>query len=110
MLRVILILSFVLAISGSALYMTKLSVDGRYDRLSQLQAEIKAAENRAIILEAEWAYLSRPDRLLNLSSSLLSMRPITRDRVLPLESIPLRQPEAVRQPEGSTGTRGDDAR
>ena len=56
MLRVILILSFVLAVSGSALYMTKLSVDGRYDRLSQLQAEIKAAENRAIILEAEWAY------------------------------------------------------
>ena len=51
MLRVILISSFVLAVSGSALYMTKLSVDGRYDRLSQLQAEIKAAENRAIILE-----------------------------------------------------------
>jgi hypothetical protein len=72
--------------------MTKLSVDGRYDRLSQLQNEIKAAENRAIILEAEWAYLSRPDRLLNLSSSLLSMRPITQNRVLPLESIPLRQP------------------
>ena len=92
------------AVSGSALYMTKLSVDGRYDRLSQLQAEIKAAENRAIILEAEWAYLSRPDRLLNLSSSLLSMRPITRDRVLPLESIPLRQPE------DGTGTRGDDAK
>jgi hypothetical protein len=71
--------------------MTKLSVDGRYDRLSELQNELKAAENRAIILEAEWAYLSRPDRLLNLSSSLLSMRPITQNRVLPLESIPLRQ-------------------
>lgn len=89
MLRFILIFCFALAVSGSALYMTKLSVDGRYDRLSALQAEITDAKNRAIILEAEWAYLSRPDRLLDLSS-LLSMRPITPNRVLPLESIPLR--------------------
>ena len=93
MLRFILIFCFALAVSGSALYMTKLSVDGRYDRLSDLQAEITDAENRAIILEAEWAYLSRPDRLLDLSSSLLSMRPITPNRVLPLESIPLRTPK-----------------
>ena len=106
MLRVILILCFVLAVSGSALYMTKLSVDGRYDRLSQLQSDIKAAENRAIILEAEWAYLSRPDRLLNLSSSLLSMRPITQNRVLPLESIPLRQ--TASEPSGDKD-RGRDA-
>ena len=106
MLRGILILCFVLAVSGSALYMTKLSVDGRYDRLSQLQSDIKAAENRAIILEAEWAYLSRPDRLLNLSSSLLSMRPITQNRVLPLESIPLRQPAS--EPSGDKD-RGRDA-
>ena len=66
MLRFILIFCFALAVSGSALYMTKLSVDGRYDRLSALQAEITGAKNRAIILEAEWAYLSRPDRLPDL--------------------------------------------
>jgi hypothetical protein len=102
MLRFILIFCFALAVSGSALYMTKLSVDGRHDRLSALQAEITDAKNRAIILEAEWAYLSRPDRLLGLSSSLLSMRPITPNRVLPLESIPLRVPEEENE-------RGDDA-
>ena len=102
MLRFILIFCFALAVSGSALYMTKLSVDGRYDRLSDLQAEITDAKNRAIILEAEWAYLSRPDRLLDLSSSLLSMRPITPNRVLPLESIPLRISKEENE-------RGDDA-
>jgi hypothetical protein len=94
MLRLILIFCFTLGASGTALYMTKLSVDERHDHLRQLKADIQTAEERALILEAEWAYLSRPDRLLKLSSSLLSMRPINPNRVLPLEAIPLRRPEA----------------
>jgi hypothetical protein len=35
--------------------------------------------------------LSRPDRVLTLSASLLGMQPISRDRILPLEAIPMRQ-------------------
>ena len=42
------------------------------------------------MLEAEWAYLSRPDRVMNLSTGLLDMKPISRDRVLPLDAIPMR--------------------
>ncbi len=101
MFRVVLILCFVVAVSGSALYMTKLSVDGRYDELARLKDEIDAAEERAIILSAEWAYLSRPDRMLNLSANLLSMQPITQDRVLPLDAIPMRRQSAPRQGEGN---------
>lgn len=90
--KIILLICFVLGSSGTVLYMSKLSVDSRYDQLGLLQSEILAAEDRATILAAEWAYLSRPDRILNLSSSLLSMQPITLNRVLPLEAIPMRRP------------------
>ena len=36
------------------------------------------------------AFLSRPDRVMNLSASLLDMKPISRDRILPLDAIPMR--------------------
>ena len=55
---------------------------------SQSAKEISIAKERANILEAEWAYVTRPDRILTLSSGLLLMRPITSDRILPLEAIP----------------------
>jgi len=97
MLRMLLMLCVVVGISGSILYSTKRSVDNRFDELRQLEQEISDAEERAMILSAEWAYLSRPDRMLNLSSQLLSMRPITPDRVLPLDAIPLRQPDSPAQ-------------
>ena len=42
------------------------------------------------ILEAEWAYLSRPDRVMTLSNDLLQMAPIGQDRILPLNAIPMR--------------------
>ena len=79
MIRLILLVCFVLGVSGSVLYMTKQSVDSRYDELSQLRSQIAKAEERAAILEAEWA-MSAALTGLNLSGGLLSMRPISADR------------------------------
>jgi len=42
------------------------------------------------VLEAAWTFQSRPDRVMNLSASLLDMKPISRDRILPLDAIPMR--------------------
>jgi hypothetical protein len=42
------------------------------------------------VLEAEWAYLSRPERVMTLSDDLLQMEPIGQDRILPLDAIPMR--------------------
>ena len=91
MIRLILLVCFVLGGSGSILYMTKQSVDSRYDELRHLRNQIAKAEERAAILEAEWAYVSRPDRILSLSGGLLSMRPMSADRILPLDAIPMRR-------------------
>ena len=99
MIRLILLFCLVLGGSGTVLYMTKQSVDSRYDELRQLRNQISKAEERAAILEAEWAYVSRPDRILNLSGGLLSMRPISADRILPLEAIPMRRSGQQQQSE-----------
>ena len=94
MIRLVLAICLVLGGSGTVLYMSKQTVDSRYNELRNLKNEISKAEERAAILEAEWAYVTRPDRILNLSDGLLSMRPITADRILPLEAIPMRRTEA----------------
>lgn len=88
--RIFLIIAFIVALSGTGLYWTKNSYDSRHDELARLEAKIKYETQQAAILNAEWSYLSRPERVLSLSSNLLSLQPISTDRVLPLEAIPFR--------------------
>ena len=88
--RIIILTAVVLASLGTTLYQVKTGIDERQVELRRLQAEIATTQRDIAVLEAEWAFLSRPDRVMNLSTSLLDMRPISRDRILPLDAIPMR--------------------
>ena len=88
--RIIILTAVVLASLGTTLYQIKTGIDERQAELRRLQAEITTTQRDIAMLEAEWAFLSRPDRVMNLSTSLLDMRPISRDRILPLDAIPMR--------------------
>ena len=88
--RIIILTAVVLASFGSTLYQVKTGIDERQAELRRLQANIVTTKRDISVLEAEWAFLSRPDRVMNLSTSLLDMAPISRDRVLPLHAIPMR--------------------
>ena len=88
--RALLLIALILVFSGTGLYMTTHSFDSRADELAKLEAEIAFQNQQSAILNAEWSYLSRPERVLSLSSNLLSLTPISTDRVLPLEAIPFR--------------------
>ena len=90
--RIIILTAIVLASLGTTLYQVKTGIDERQAELRRLKAEIAATQRDIALLEAEWAFLSRPDRVMNLSASLLDMEPISRDRILPLEAIPMRLP------------------
>ena len=90
--RIIILTAIVLASLGTTLYQVKTGIDERQAGLRRLQAEIATTQRDIAVLEAEWAFLSRPDRVMNLSASLLDMEPISRDRILPLEAIPMRLP------------------
>ena len=90
--RIIILTAIVLASLGTTLYQVKTDIDERQAELRRLTAEIAKTQRDIAVLEAEWAFLSRPDRVMNLSASLLDMEPISRDRILPLEAIPMRLP------------------
>ena len=90
--RIIILTAIVLASLGTTLYQVKTGIDERQAELRRIKAEIATTERDIAVLEAEWAFLSRPDRVMNLSASLLDMEPISRDRILPLEAIPMRLP------------------
>ena len=90
--RIIILTAIVLTSLGTTLYQVKTGIDERQAELRRLQAEIVTTQRDIAVLEAEWAFLSRPDRVMNLSASLLDMEPISRDRILPLEAIPMRLP------------------
>ena len=88
--RIIILTAVVLASLGTTLYQVKTGIDERQTELRRLQANIVTTQRHISVLEAEWAFVSRPDRVMNLSTSLLDMTPISRDRVLPLDAIPMR--------------------
>ena len=88
--RIIIITAVVLVSLGTTLYQVKTGIDERQAELRRLQANIAVTQRDIAVLEAEWAFLSRPDRMMNLSANLLDMKPISRDRILPLDAIPMR--------------------
>ena len=88
--RLILLGTILTAILGTTLYQVKIGIDTREALLLQLEREIRDTEREITVLEAEWAYLSRPERVLKLSDRMLEMKPIDTDRILPIEAIPMR--------------------
>ena len=88
--RMILVCIALTALLGTTLYQVKIGIDRRESQLLTLESEIVDTERKIAVLETEWAYLSRPERVLKLSDSLLQMQPIDEDRILPIEAIPMR--------------------
>lgn len=88
--KMILVSVIALSVFGTTLYQVKTGIDERQDRLRVLEAEISATKRDIAVLEAEWAYLSRPERVTTLSNKYLQMSPISQDRILPIDAIPMR--------------------
>ena len=88
--RLTLLSALILVGLGATLYHVKTSIDERQDLLRSLELSIANTKRDIAVLEAEWAYISRPDRVMVLSNDLLKMAPIGQDRILPLNAIPMR--------------------
>ena len=89
--RMILLTTVILFGLGTSLYQVKTGIDERQDHLRRVELKIANTKRDIAVLESEWAYLSRPERIIALSGQLLGMKPIPQDRVLPLDAIPVRQ-------------------
>ena len=60
---------FVLSLSGMSLYFVKLSIDEKHNHLKQIHKQISVQENRNKLLVTELEYLTRPERILNISKN-----------------------------------------
>lgn len=87
-------------IFGGAVLVTSLLSMGVYAmkyEVERLDAEVNALtrtlarqEETLQVLEAEWSFLSRPDRLSELTARHLELRPVAVRQLGALEAIPLR--------------------
>jgi hypothetical protein len=96
MTRVTLLLGFLGAgVAALFLFLLKHEVGTLEDDLAAIQAHIGAQEEAIHVLEAEWAYLNRPERLATLSRQQLGLTPLGPERLIALEELPLRAAEAA---------------
>lgn len=89
---------------GVALFMVKHEVQRREEQLATLHREILASQEAIHVLEAEWSYLNRPDRLEALVRRHLNLVPMDTRQLGSVATLPMRLPV----PDGS-GTPADAA-
>ena len=93
--RTNLILFIIAVLSLVFLYLGHADLDLQQKRLDKLNARIQETRDNIAVLEAEWVYLSRPDRVSQLSKQLLGLTMIdparigSSDKVLALLVKPL---------------------
>jgi len=62
------------AVSSFALYMVKYRVEDIHREVSLLQRELANEQESYVLLQAEWSYLNRPERLRKLADKYLNLK------------------------------------
>jgi len=76
------------AIAAYALYMVKFSVQNLQREVATAQTQLAQEKESLHLLNAEWAYLNRPERLRRLSDAHLNLVPLDSRRMENLELLP----------------------
>ncbi len=84
----------VAAIAALFLFAVKQEVRRMEDDLRAAHRDILDQQEAIHVLETEWSYLNHPARLSDLAKRHLGMQPISAARIVSLETLPLRQPQA----------------
>jgi cell division protein FtsL len=88
-LRILHVLSLLVLI-GSAVAVYKVKFDTTYEaqRIAKLRNEIRQERDRLSLLRAEWMRLSSPQRIQDLASRHLGMKPLQVARISDLSGLP----------------------
>ena len=104
-------------VSGFAMFKVKYAVQDLDDELGRVRKQTVAEQQEIRVLNAEWAYLTQPERLAELNRKFLSLAPIpTKQLQRTVDDIPLRPPpppslpvgEAAAEPETEPGAPAPD--
>ncbi len=85
--------------TGFAMFAVKYEVQALADQFAQTTKRADDAERDIRVLDAEWAYLNRPDTLAQMNQRYLSLAPIaTKQLIASVAVIPMRPPPAPPPP------------
>ena len=95
MLRLFNLLS-VLVLLGSAgyAYTVKYETSFRTEMIARAKLEIKGEQDGIGVLRAEWAFLTRPERIQKLSERYLDLEPLNLAQLDSVSALPERLPHA----------------
>ena len=88
--QVVLLWVAVLAAASIGLYVVKYRVQALETDLTDTAKTLRAEREAIHVLEAEWAYLNRPDRLAELAARHLNLAPVSARQIRDLNSLPFR--------------------
>jgi hypothetical protein len=87
--------------TGFAMFAVKYEVQALADQLAQTTEQAGDAEREIRVLDAEWAYLNRPDALAQMNQRYLSLAPIATKQLrssvadLPMRPLPPPPPAPI---------------
>jgi len=89
-------IAVILALIGSAVYAytIKYQTAFRAEQIAKTKLEIKAERDLAAMLRADWAYLTRPERVQELADRYLELEPLAPDRLMLAKQLPERAPHS----------------
>lgn len=85
--RSFLLSALVIMLAGVCAYWIKSQAIEKEERLEVIEARINAEKDRIMVLEADWSYLTSPDRIQRLSGEMLSFAPVEPERILTLDHL-----------------------
>jgi hypothetical protein len=80
----------ILALIGSAVYAYSIKYQTSFqaEQILKMKHEIKAEQDAIAVLRAEWSFLTRPERLQQLSDRYLDLQQLTVGQIVAASSIP----------------------
>ena len=93
MVRILNILTIV-ALIGSAIYAYTIKYETIFhaETIVKLQHEIKQERDQIGTLRAEWAHLTRPERILALADKFLDLQPVALNQIIRADTLPGKAP------------------
>jgi cell division protein FtsL len=94
MVRILNIIA-IAALIGSAIYAYSIKYKTIFhaETIAQLKSDIKKEQDQIGMLRADWAHLTRPERVQALSESLLDLQPLALNQIVKAETLPDKAPK-----------------
>jgi len=91
----ILNVAAIVALVGSAIYAYSIKYETIYhaEEIAKLHYDIKAARDSIDLLRAEWAHLSRPERVEALADKFLELQPAALNQFVRVDALPDKAPK-----------------